>query len=285
MDFVTLIENIPPALYGVIIGAILTIIGVVLTNASNSKRLRLQHEHERELENKARDLNLRRDVYMDAMEAISAGLVAVSRFSELNVTSDELMHSYTDLSPKIGKVTIVGRNETIKAMATFNMELTGAFLRLSAKRENFHSLYQQAISVEQEMKQTKIKLNKISEILKQTHTSEQKTQNNDIDKQYEKAKIDLAEIKSTHDALWEQIMPIQMQLVKECSNEVARLDQLLVPLIGKMRSELELPFNETFYSEILKSGHKKQQQYLEDFFKEYDDLSAQENHVSPKFDL
>lgn len=59
MNFLPLIENIPPAFYGVLIGSLLTIIGAVLTNISNTKRLRLQHEHERELRNKERDLNMR----------------------------------------------------------------------------------------------------------------------------------------------------------------------------------------------------------------------------------
>ena len=86
MDIMSFIEIIPTALYGIIIGSFLTIIGVVLTNASNTKRLRLQYEHEQKLANKARDLNLRRDVYMQAMEAISAGLVAVGRFSELQIS-------------------------------------------------------------------------------------------------------------------------------------------------------------------------------------------------------
>lgn len=49
MNLITLIQNILPPIYGVLIGSLLTIIGVVLTNISNTNRLRLQHEHEREL--------------------------------------------------------------------------------------------------------------------------------------------------------------------------------------------------------------------------------------------
>lgn len=34
---------------------------------------------------------MRRAIYMDAMEAISAGITAISRFSELNETPEALM--------------------------------------------------------------------------------------------------------------------------------------------------------------------------------------------------
>ncbi len=278
MGIVSFFESLPSALYGIIIGSLLTIIGVVLTNASNTKRLRLQHEHEQKLANKARDLNLRRDVYMQAMEAISAGLVAVGRFSELDVSSDALMRSYTDLSPKIGKVTIVGKNETIKAMATFNQELTGTFLRLSAKRENFKALHHHADELEQQIEMAKQEQATLKEKL------HGEWGNNHNEAALEKCRKKLAfveqklsDLKSEHDSVWEQLLPLQMALVKDCLAEVARLDQLLVPLVGMMRSELELPFNQSYYAEILRSGHEKQKEYLEAFFQNFDDKMTDES--------
>jgi hypothetical protein len=40
-------------------------------------------------------------------------------------------------------------------------------------------------------------------------------------------------------------------------------------MIGLMRSELELPFNEKYYAKILKDGHEKQKEYLAEFFKDF----------------
>lgn len=270
MSFIEILESIPPALYGVMIGSLLTVIGVTLTNISNTKRLRIQHEHERNLENKARDLNLRRDVYMQAMEAISAGLVAVSRFSELNASSDELMHSYTDLSPKIGKVTIVGKNETIKAVATFNLELTGAFLRLTATREKIKAVSQRIEFLEKETEAAHQELNNLSDSMEEENfEKDMKRKQDQIQKEYNAAKKRLENLKAEYDSLENQFMSMQIDLVQECTSEVAKLDELLVPMIGLMRSELELPFNEKYYAKILKSGHEKQKEYLAEFFKDF----------------
>jgi len=148
MTIISFIENIPPAFYGVLIGSMLTIIGVVLTNLSNTNQLRLQYEHERQLQNKERDLNMRREIYMDAMEGISAGITAVSRFAELNETPEALMKSFTSLSANVCKVTIVGQNETIEALANFQLELNGAFLRVSAKRDQFDAYLRQSRGLE-----------------------------------------------------------------------------------------------------------------------------------------
>ena len=91
MDFVALIASIPATFWGVIIGSLFTVIGVTITNTSNTRRLRLQHEHERELNTHNRDLNMRREVYLGAFEAIATGMSMVGNFSELEVPFQELM--------------------------------------------------------------------------------------------------------------------------------------------------------------------------------------------------
>ena len=147
-----------PCLSWGLIGSFLTIIGVVLTNISNTKQLHIQHEHERQLRNNERDLNMRCEVYMDAMEAISAGITAISRFSGLNETPEALIKSYPSLSAKVSKVSIVGQNETIEALAYFQLELNAAFLRLGVKRDKFDADLRsdQNIAVDVKSKQEKL---------------------------------------------------------------------------------------------------------------------------------
>jgi hypothetical protein len=64
-------------------------------------------------------------------------MVVVGRFADFNVPHQELMRSYTDKSPAIAKVTLVGKEKTIEAVANFSQLLTAAFLRLSANVKLF----------------------------------------------------------------------------------------------------------------------------------------------------
>jgi predicted outer membrane protein len=57
-------------------------------------------------------------------------------------------------------------------------------------------------------------------------------------------------------------------LIQKTLRETAALDQLLTPVISQMRAELELPFDEAYYSKIIAENHKKQQEYLEAFIQE-----------------
>ncbi len=269
-SIISFVESIPPAFYGIIIGSLLTLIGVALTNISNTKRLRLQHEHEQKLESKARDLNLRRDVYMAAMEAISAGLVAVSRYSDFSVSSDELMKSYTDHSPAIGKISIVGNSQVIKAVATFNLDLTGAFMRLTVRREKYSAILERNMSLTKEIKQLRERIDHLSDQkeeglsvkLDQRRLSQPKSDRESLDKY-------LNALRTEHADLNKQIMPLQIDLIRESIKEVAALDQLLVPLIGLMRAELGLSFDEAYYAQILKEGYERQKGFLAAIFHDY----------------
>ena len=149
MDIVSLIEKIPATFWGVTIGSFFTIFGIVLTNWSNTKRLRIQLEHDRDLKARERDLALRKEIYLAAAEAISAGMGVVGRLGDPNVSHDKLMQSFVDKSPSIAKVNIVAGDTTIKALSLFMAELTGVLLRLSSKRIKLGVLQQRLTLVQE----------------------------------------------------------------------------------------------------------------------------------------
>jgi len=271
LDFIALINQIPPALYGIMLGSFLTILGVILTNISNTKRLKLQHEHERKLRNKERDLSMRREVYMDAMEAISAGITAISRFSDLHESPEALMQSYSSMSSKESRVMIVGTNDTVKALANFNVELNGAFLRLSAKRETFDAIHQKT-------QQTEREIEKISNQLEQIYRkqSDRETvvdvekKDHPLTSEYANLEQQRLNLQKEFESLNNQLIPLIQNLVKDSIVEVGSLNQHLVPIVACMRAELELPFDEAFYTRVLGKGHEKLNEHLASFFEGYD---------------
>ena len=64
-----------------------------------------------------------------------------------------------------------------------------------------------------------------------------------------------------------ELYPAQLLLVQECVDEVAVLNRLLTPVLSSAREELELPFDENSYTQVLELSHRKQAEYFERFFK------------------
>jgi hypothetical protein len=266
-----LLDAVPPTIWGFIIGSLLTVLGIVLTNAANTKRLRLQHEHEWKLESKERNLNLRRDVYLAAMEAFATSVATIGRFGNLNIPSDELELILTDKSPAFSRVSIVGQEATIQAVATFSRELTGTFLRLSAKREKLSWLMQRLAGVEQ----------KIAQVLReQEHTRAQLDACSIAEPRDESAEHALGKTlalqqqrleawRAEEMELTTQTFPGQMSLVRDSIVESAALERLLVPLISLIRAELELPFDTEVYARIIEEGHQQVIDYLDAYIEDF----------------
>jgi hypothetical protein len=87
---VDLIALIPGTFWGVVIGSLFSISGVMLTNSATNKRLRQQFSHDLQLRIGEREHALRRDVYLAATEAIATSLASLGRFTDLNIPNDEL---------------------------------------------------------------------------------------------------------------------------------------------------------------------------------------------------
>ena len=105
------IESIPATFWGVIIGAFFSLSGVALTNRANDRRLHAQLAHDRQIKDRERELTLRKDVYLAAAEAISAGLMTVGRFADLEIPHDKLTEIYLEKSPAIAKVHVIAREK------------------------------------------------------------------------------------------------------------------------------------------------------------------------------
>ena len=262
MDFITLAAKVSPTFWGIVVGSLFTIIGVVLTNASNIKRLRIQQDYEREMKNKERDLSLRKEVYLAAMEAISAGMVSIGRFSELDASPYELMRSYTAKSPALSKVTIVGQNDTIKAVVEFNQELTRTFIRLSTKRSKLDPLQKRITTLEGQISQLSDERDRLASRLENFDDS-QASKNETIQQHSERIEARWNELQETLSGLHERFYRLLMDLVDLCIQEISKLDILLVKVISLMRSELDLPFDEARYLDLIKSNHQKLAEFMQ----------------------
>ena len=266
MNVIGVIEAVPPTVWGFLVGSLVTVIGVALTNASNTKRLRLQHAHERELDARARDLSMRRDVYLNAFEAMATGMTTVGSFGELEIPFQDLMRQYMGKAGAMGKITIVGREETIRAVADFEQALTGAFMRLSGQRNAVDQLYRRTHAIEAKLEATAQEQERLV-----THLERSAEHDGDRDllrRSLEHEQRREAELRSELQTVEAAFHPSMMDLIRTSMQEVAALDTMIVPVVSSVRKELGLPFDDAFYLNLIRSGHAQRAEQFEGFFQE-----------------
>lgn len=92
-EFFRFLGLVPDVVWSGIIASLLTFIGVMLSNGSNTKRLKIQLDHDAKEKAKERTSVLRRDVYLKTIEElnrVNAKLVALAQadFVNSNPTND-----------------------------------------------------------------------------------------------------------------------------------------------------------------------------------------------------
>lgn len=101
-ELLNFLRTVPDVVWSGIIASLLTFFGVMLSNGSNTKRLRIQLKHDAEEKSRERISVLRRDVYLKAIEElnrVNAKLVGLAQADFVNSNpTDDLQDFYAAAS-------------------------------------------------------------------------------------------------------------------------------------------------------------------------------------------
>jgi hypothetical protein len=262
-----LIEMIPGTFWGVIIGAFFTLGGIILTNRAHDRGMHVQLTHDRDLKNREREMSLRKDVYLAAAEAASAGLISVGRFADLDIPHDKLTEGYLDKAPAITKVHIIANLETVRAVINFSSELNAAFLRLFTRRmplflQNQHIGFLRG-QIDIFMKEE----SRMIELMKQYNIDgiHDPQRFSTVQKQFDFEQGRVEQTMQSIDTLNASLNSERLKLLEEVYNQAVQLGRLLTPALLSIRKELELPLDENEYSRISEEAVAKQLESLNEF--------------------
>jgi hypothetical protein len=252
LDAFNLFQSIPATFWGVVTGSALTLGGIILTNRANDRRARAQFQHEQNLRTKERELTLKKEIYLSAVETVSAGLKAVATFANLDVSYDQLIQPYADKSAEIGKVHVIGNDETLNAIATISSELNGAILRLAIKRIPLAQMKQQIVILAEQLAPYEKEQARILQLMTEHNIEGNPDQRRfdvlkgNFDFNHKQILEHTARINNMHAVLQQQ----QITYANECLTSSRELSALAVPAVLAVRRELELPINEPEYKRL-----------------------------------
>ncbi len=126
--------KIPATFWGVVAGSFFTLLGLWFTNRAQAERLERQLTHDRALKTLEREMTLKRDVYLPAVEAIAAGVMVVSRLGDLAPSFAEVMSDLSSRGGAIERATLVGSDETLSALVAVQSTLGSKIAALTPER-------------------------------------------------------------------------------------------------------------------------------------------------------
>jgi hypothetical protein len=276
----TALKEVPPTFWGVVIGGVISIAGIVITNRAHESRLAQQFSHDEKLKKQDREFTLRQNIYLSAAEAVSAGFQVLNSFANLDKSDDDILKPYLEKISSIAKLQIIAKEETLRAVMEFITEFNDALTSLMPDRIKLLALKNEILildnliqdfgKVRDEMVQRMRQYN----IEGKANKQEWGAIKGNFD--FEQKRID--EHLKRRSALWEDIYSRQLDLVETSYAKSAKLIDLIGPALLSLRSELDFPGDREAIELIVKSMLSRNQASISKLVADVRDI--REEHLS-----
>ncbi|MCE5293731.1 MAG: hypothetical protein LLF94_03855, partial [Chlamydiales bacterium] len=277
---INLIEKIPSTFWGVVVGALLSLGGIIITNRANDKRLHKQFLHERELKNRDRELSLKQDVYLKASDGISASLIALANIINTDLSDQIVGEMFSGQSHVVEKVYVLADMKTIKSLSSFTSELQSSFLKLSAQRIPVMLMKKEISDLQSIMDICIEERGRIMKLMEQYNLDGlmNELRWDSLNRLFIQEGQRFDQTLENHKRLLHECGKKLIELMQNCLSEMRRLGNFLIPVLADVRSELNMEFCMEDYMKIVKVSRLKIDNELQVYIKNLQDtMNVQES--------
>jgi hypothetical protein len=127
-------QHVPDVVWAALIAAGVAFFTTTLSNRNSRKQLQMQLDATAQRQKVEREMALKRDVYLPAVEAITRAHALLGRLTDVNVDQVEIGAQLTADLATISKVQLIGSDTTIQALMAFMKVLMPAFMEMVVQR-------------------------------------------------------------------------------------------------------------------------------------------------------
>lgn len=266
-ELIAVLRIIPDVIWAAVIASLLTLGGVLLTNIGNNKRLTNQLLHDAKQRDRERSMELRRQVYLEAAEAITANHMILMKLTDMTIQDSELAQQFSDSAATLSKVNVIASVDTVKAVSELSSALGAKYLQLTAKRI---PLVQRKIDIDilnSFIDKSSSEKDRMIELMKeiniQGHLDERLW--GVVNNNYELEQEQIKKYSEERDQLIVLNNKELLQFIKECFRASKEVGEYFVPAIQAVREEMDIPFDKKEYKETLERSWKTAEQSLSEF--------------------
>jgi hypothetical protein len=262
-NIVVWLSEISDVIWAAVIASGLTLSGVTLSNRANRKCLLMQLNHAAEEKNKERELQIRKDVYMEAAEAVAESIKDIQLLPNRIIHTDNL-EVCNKLLQALAKVHMVGTLDTVKNTTQFMEKFNQSTLPIIPEITKFAILKQELAGLNNV---SNIKISSMKEInrnFEQMDSSSKQTPGI-----LEVYKNTFQSMKTEHDTTIDSIMTkegelksLHTKLLTMCLKASIYLQKESLYVILSIRKELNLEIDSTEYLSRMEEMFKKSESSL-----------------------
>jgi hypothetical protein len=242
MPISALLIAIPAVVWAAIMASLITLSGVMLSNWSNTKRLRLQLQHDADEKAKERKAALRREVYLPAAAEIVKVNAYLGSLASVGSSGEEAGEKLQGFSSAIAKVQLVAEPATSLLAAKLQTEYGVLVLKLMEKVYPMQEL-DSRITLRNNLWQNKC--DEVSRVLAETTRLRESgkpdaTVLSKLGQSFDFFQGKANEISAEREELWRKRNELHAAFLKYLLPELKRLTEPNLRLLVEIRKELEI---------------------------------------------
>jgi len=230
----SLIQSIPDVVWSGVAAAVMAFVatlgGVIATSRGNTKRLKLQLEHDTAEKAKERLVALRRELYLKAVDANARGLAYFGTLPQSDLTKPDADVPFRNVLAVAGQLQLVVGQATaqlisdlVSAYGELQLRLVAKVLPMHALRANIDSRNLHYDDAQAEIKRVLAAMTQHNE--SGPRDSEQFAR---LTRSFEVARDEAQRVAKEREALWTQIQSLQRQYLRDLLPDVKRIGELQI---------------------------------------------------------
>lgn len=258
--------NIIVALIGIIGG----IGGSFIGGSISRKILRTQLEHEAREKERERQLTLRRDIYLETMEAISKSQMLLGSFSREDFSISALLDKMEEIPGALAKSQLVTSEGTFEALDKFNDFMISNVVTLLGLHIRVRHLQSEIEDHRRQISQQQQRHERILAFINEVGPQDQR-------QSYAISELqNVQEEQASAQAVLEELIDRHVEATKRLGEEAAKSTIDAQMEVGKiiieMRKELELPLREEWCMERFHERKARLLPKIDEVYKNVDDV-------------
>ncbi|MGD8174215.1 chromosome partitioning protein ParA [Vibrio sp. TRT 21S02] len=227
----------------------------------------VKSNHQLRLASIEREKLLKKEVYLDSVEALSKYQGALAVMSNLDIPNQVIADAFSANAAQIAKMNMVGTEKTVRSLTNFTGEVGAAYMSLFLERGGLISRKSHIEFLETYNKKHNDEIERCLTIMKNMNL-EGITDNgawDRVNKAFENECKSRDQFVSEININWAVQNEEHLKFTERCMSEFFRVNDLTPHLLLSVRDELELELNETEYLEIHSESTKKGKEVFESF--------------------
>ena len=223
-----------------------------------------------------REKNIRKEVYLEAAEALTRTINVIGNLANLEADDQEITKQMNNDSGSIAKVQIVGSASTVKSVTTIMGSTGAAIMELMLERSVLKQRKTNIDILNELRSKSQSEIERYISIMKNLNLEGNKdpnlwkTLNENIEfetKQRDKLQAEINQ-------LWDMQNKEHLEFTKKCMSRFFEISRKIPDAVLSMREDLNLPISSEEYIDINNKNLELGEKVFDDFFKKMSDEKA-----------